>query len=194
MYSAEYSKRLVEFNNTEKYQAELAELERLLQLESHHTVLDFGCGIGTAILQIGQKVKDIRGYDVNFFEDSKIPSHQFWKGDNIKFDRIYFMHSLAHMVGAKRALKELVEFNLAPGGKIVVITPNKSWLLRKNGADFKSDDTVIEHFTIRSIHDLFHEIGMVCETISQFSHDRASDFIYEPYELKERLCCVAINP
>lgn len=191
MYSAQYSKRLVDFNSTEKYKAELAELERLLQLEPHHIVLDYGCGIGTALTHLNSKA-EVYGYDVNTFEDSVIPEDKIWTGGDDKFDRIYFMHSIAHIFEVKELLTELKENNLAPGGKIVVMTPNKSWLMRKNGRDFKSDDTVIEHFTNRSLYDLFNQAGMMCEYVGQFSYDKASDVIFE--NIRERLCLVASNP
>lgn len=192
MYSAEYSKRLSQFNNTEKYKAELNFLEKLLELETHHSVLDYGCGIGTAVLRMSETARDVRGFDVNVFDDSVIPSCKVWRGGPEKFDRIYFMHSLAHIPNVKDVLHNLKENHLAPAGRIVVITPNKVWLRKKNGGkDLKSDDTVIEHFTLYDLLKLFQGIGMTCEHIGQYSHDALTDFPDATRPVKERLYFVA---
>ena len=190
MYSKEYSKRLVRFNGTPQYQAELTKLGDLLDLKSYHSVLDYGFGVGTALMEITKKTKHTFGYDVNTFEDSIVPDHPIWKGGKERFDRIYFMHSIAHIPNISDVLKQLMTDNLAPDGKIIVITPNKLWLRAKNGEDVKSDDTAIEHFTMRTLYNLFRGIGMTCD-VGQYSYDEGTDFVYKDIELKERLYSVS---
>lgn len=162
MYSAEYPKRLAQFNSTDKYQRELRLLHRLLNTRPGLKVLDYGCGIGTAMKYLAPYCAIIRGYDVNNFLDKDIPAN--WVDDGTgKFDRIYFMHAIAHIPNIREVVKDLVRDRLFPGGKIIVITPNKIWLREKNGGvDIKSDDTVVEHFTGSTLHDVFVDTPLKC--------------------------------
>jgi trans-aconitate methyltransferase len=171
MYSKEYSKRLVQFNSTDKYQRELYKLKQQLNALPEHDILDYGCGIGTAMRYINSTTgATVRGFDVNHFVDLAVPDEWMQYDAAQKFDCIYFMHSLAHIPHPDYVLRGLVINNLKPNGKIVVMTPNKMWLRAKNGGqDIKSDDTVVEHFAAGQLRDLMHSAGLQVAVIDQYS-------------------------
>lgn len=151
----DYKQKLIDFNSTEKYQRELQFLAGLIGNETAD-VLDFGCGIGTAVKYLSQHIEGkVYGYDIKHYSDEK---HNWYleQTPRAKYGHIYFMHSLAHIENVEQTLIKLKE-NLLPGGKITVITPNKSWL--EEIGDTKSDQTVIDHFTPESIYSLFYRAG-----------------------------------
>jgi hypothetical protein len=148
----DYKERLIQFNSTDKYKAELKFIASLLQGEG--TLLDFGCGICTAIDYFGQHTDLVcEGYDINPYSGNwylrSLPIHT-------KYNHITFIHSIAHIENIEQTLKEL-KGNLAKGGIITVLTPNLDWINLKG--DTKSDPTVINHFTSDSLRDLFITCG-----------------------------------
>lgn len=156
----DYSDRLKYFNNTDKYRRELKFLLGMID-QGYSEILDYGCGIGTAIHYIYDTRKEhgrnviVRGYDINnYFKE-----RPFWLIDGEPtglYHHITFIHSLAHISEPKKILEGL-KTNLLPKGQITVITPNKEWI--EAVGDTKSDPTVLEHFTSESLADLFTSCG-----------------------------------
>tara|TARA_R110000868_G_scaffold35798_1_gene127841 strand:- start:11210 stop:11776 length:567 start_codon:yes stop_codon:yes gene_type:complete len=161
MYSKDYSKRLKDWNASEKYRDEVDFLNSLLAIQSGNKVLDYGCGIGTAIKLLSEKhpQAQVYGYDVNRFEDRVVDDFYIRSDFYFQFDRIYFMHSLAHIPDVVGMLSRLHQF-LKPETRVVVITPNSDWLwLKNNCKEVKTDKTVVNHFTSKSLKNTFELAG-----------------------------------
>jgi len=172
MYSKDYCKRLRDWNNSEQYKSEIDFLNSLLQIHGNDKVLDYGCGIGTAIKMLSEKhpQAQIYGFDVNRFEERVVDDFYIRSEFYFQFDRIYFMHSLAHIPDLVNMLQRLYDFQ-KPNAKLVVITPNYDWLWLKNGhKDVKSDSTVICHFTMKSLKDTFLEAGYEIEMSGMYGN------------------------
>lgn len=155
MESVEYGKKLKEFNSTPKYRRELEFLFQLISPKKNDRIIDYGCGIGTAVKVIRSRGFNTRGYDVRHYWDKK-PA---WLIDGFPHcDIVYFMHSLAH-IEKPEALLKTIRSMLSPGGKVVVITPNRSWTEIYQKPDYVPDPTVIRHFTSTSLESLFDVTG-----------------------------------
>ena len=168
----DYRERLIQFNSTEKYLSELKFLSALIGNEP--TVLDYGCGIGTAIKYLGQHTESIvRGYDVKCHAEEK--SNWFLEHPpQEKYSHIYFMHSLAHIGHPVDVITRLRD-NLTDGGKITVITPNLDWLEAVGNTN--SDPTVVGHFTARTLRILFEVAGYT--TLQQGQFGKLNEELHE---------------
>jgi len=172
MYSKDYSKKLFEWNNSEQYKSEIDFLNSLLQIQPSNKILDYGCGIGTAIKMLSEKhpQAQVYGFDVNRFDGRVVDDFYIRSEFYFQFDRIYFMHSLAHIPDVVGMLGRLFDFQ-KPQAKVVVITPNYDWLWLKNGMkEVKTDKTVIRHFTLKSLKDTFLEAGYEIEMAGMYGH------------------------
>lgn len=150
-----YKQKLIDFNSTPKYKAELKFLRGLIGEETAD-ILDFGCGIGTAINYLSERIEGkIYGYDVKHYLEEKNNWYVEQK-PAAQYGHIYFMHSLAHIENVQGTLNNLKD-NLLPKGKITVITPNLDWL-REIGITH-SDPTVVRHFTPESLKRLFTSLN-----------------------------------
>lgn len=193
MNPEQYAKKLADFNSTEKYQKEL---EFLGKLVPHGYLLDYGAGIGTAARYLRSyrsgkvrrtnrvKVIEPGGYYHGDAMDLKI--------DNIKFDCVYFMHSIAHIEGIEKALLNVRNNLLVDGGEVVVITPNKEFIEKKKVDnfglnDYKPDPTVLNHYYIWDLEMLFLSIDFDIVQVGKFGIERVDG---EP----ERLFLVAKKP
>jgi SAM-dependent methyltransferase len=156
----DYSERLKYFNSTDKYRRELKFLLGMIDY-GYSEILDYGCGIGTAIHYIYDTRKEhgknviVRGYDINNYFKER-PNWLLDGEPQGQYHHITFIHSLAHIENVREVLISLKD-NLVDKGKISVITPNKEWI--DLVGDTKSDPTVKEHFTSKTLSDLF----MDCE-------------------------------
>jgi 2-polyprenyl-3-methyl-5-hydroxy-6-metoxy-1,4-benzoquinol methylase len=152
-----YKQKLIQFNSTEKYKSELKFLHGLIGNETA-PVLDYGCGIGTAVRYFDERLDCIvKGYDPNDYgiHDTRI-MHDEPQGE---YGHIYFMHSLAHIPDVDKLLVKLKD-NLLPKGKITVITPNLDWLNYMNHfKETRTDTTVIKHFMPNELESLFNKLG-----------------------------------
>lgn len=165
----DYSERLKYFNSTDKYRRELKFLLGMLD-QGYSEILDYGCGIGTAIHYIYDTMKEhgrtviVKGYDINNYFEHR--PHWLIEGEpQSLYHHITFIHSLAHIANVKEVLISLRD-NLLPRGKITVITPNKEWI--KIIGDTKSDPTVIDHFTPETLNKLFVDCGYTVVQQGQF--------------------------
>lgn len=153
---AEYKDKLIRFNSTDKYRMELVVLEGLLYPMSGRAILDYGCGIGTAVEYFRGKGLMCFGYDrFNYFAEQP---EWFVVETSLKFDTVYFMHSLAHIDALDYKLQSLKEV-INPGAEIVVITPNEDWMKAVGGKDYIPDPTVIQHFTGERLRKRFEDNG-----------------------------------
>jgi len=156
----DYKERLVKFNSTEKYFAELVFLRKLLEPASGDRILDYGCGTGTCIRFISQDGCHVKGFDtVRYLED---PDSRLYMEEAEKFNKIYFLHSIAHIPDLPEVLVNLKTLHLERGGKIFVITPNREFddLFRLKRTDpVHTDPTVQKHFSLAELEELFVQSG-----------------------------------
>lgn len=163
MNSEEYAEKLQRFNATQKYRAEIDFLLGLFPKKSDF-ILDYGCGLGTAVNYINTKtINFARGYDIKQYN----PDFEYVERVVDKYDVIYFMHSFAHIHYIGQELVRL-KANLRDGGVVVVITPNKEWLQSSSNPDYIPDPTVFRHYTQQELHKLFVSCGYEVKQAGQF--------------------------
>lgn len=162
-----YKEKLKTWNNTDKYRNELKFLCGLIGGGYNGHILDYGCGIGTAIKYLSIKTNHfIRGYDVVKYLDEE--DETLYDNDLInKYDIIYFNHSIAHIPNIQDVLISL-KGSLVPKGRIIVITPNWEWMDK----GYNEDKTVIKHFDVNTLSNLFLSAGYKIDNIGQFGEVR----------------------
>lgn len=160
-----YKLKLIQFNSTKKYLAELDFLYSLMNINNKSLVLDYGCGIGTSVERLISIGVNAFGYDKYNFVDGN--PHWYIKEINIKYSDIYFMHSLAHIDDIDSILLKCKDM-LQESGSITVITPNLDWLNLMANNNYKPDTTVIKHYNISELKDLFVNLGFNIVQIGQF--------------------------
>lgn len=141
-----YKEKLLQFNATEKYQRELAALEKALDIKPKEKILDYGCGTGFALFNLMHRHNcEVFGYDAN---DYFTGNRYFYRNELFfRVDKAYFMHSFAHIPRPERQLIQLRTEFLKAGGRIVIITPDADWLKKNQRPGYIPDPTVIRHYT-----------------------------------------------
>ena len=159
MNNSEYAEKLKQFNKTDKYRAERDFLFSLMSPQEGEAILDYGCGTGT-LVNVLRTVYDAKayGYDVNDFEREG-DNNWYIKETALLFDKVFFMHSLAHVDDIYRKLETLRRDGLKEKGRVYVITPNKLWLDKQNKDGYIPDPTVIRHFSPDKLGDIFRDCG-----------------------------------
>lgn len=160
----DYKQKLIDWNNTDKYKKEIAFLEQLIQPRIYTNILDFGCGIGTAMDKFS-----CYGYDIHYFYSGRNESYYYNHLPDIDFCDIYFMHSIAHIPNITETLNILKN---KYGGRVqgksrlrtTVITPNAEWLDK----DYNNDNTVIKHYTQSELCKVFIDCGFTIQLVGQF--------------------------
>lgn len=158
----DYKDKLRAFNSSDKYKMEVEFLNKLLGLPSvfWSQILDYGCGLGHAAYELCAD-----GFDVNDYKEKEISNYYLNELPDKQYDRIYFMHSIAHIKNINDVLKKLRQkYNPT----ITVITPNKSWI--DMVGDTKSDPTVIKHYNQEELQKLFIECGYDVYLSGQFGN------------------------
>lgn len=165
----EYKSRLKQFNETTKYQAERNFLIRLLNPQKEEKILDYGTGLGRMVHYLNFNYgTNCFGYDLHNLrevDDEMLFRTEFF----FKFQKVFFMHSIAHIHDLERRLVYLRENLLMPKAKIVVITPNMDWLsIIDQMKDYVSDNTVITHFNSAELKQIFETAGYKVTVCGQF--------------------------
>jgi len=157
---ASYHQKLIRFNATDKYRMEMELVKKLMDPEPGEMVLDYGSGLGHMVCYLQEETRaKVFGFDIQeWWKEDERPN---WFKDNIwfKLDYIYFMHSFAHIPDVVDQLINLRENCLNPGGKIIVMTPNKLWLDKFDNPDYVPDPTVHKHYTQKELGDIFVRSG-----------------------------------
>ena len=162
----DYKERLRQWNSTEKYRDEVDLLFQLISAYAPNRVLDYGCGIGTAMHLLNRFNKfKVFGFDVNKYIDTDL----FYDND-IKntYDHVYFLHSISHIENIKEVILKLKTSGCTYRPAITVITPNASWL----DPGYKSDPTVIKHYTQSELKELFVSCGYEVTLLGQFGEEK----------------------
>ena len=158
-----YKEKLIQWNSTEKYNNELDFLYTLIQPEQDELILDFGCGIMTAIQKFNSYgVADFLGYDVAKYGEVE-NYHLYDKELNKKYNTIFLNHSIAHIQNPIATLMAL-RSNLCADGKIVIVTPNKRWL----DDGYNNDKTVVKHYDLETLSKLATDSLYRIEQVGQF--------------------------
>jgi len=162
-----YKDKLKAWNSTDKYRKELDFLYGLLDVKENEVILDFGCGIMTAINNFNDRGEAFfYGYDVEEYGEQDY-YHLYDKQIQRKYDTIYFNHSIAHIQDPVKVLKAL-RTNLSDGGKIVIVTPNLEWLDKW----YMGDHTIVKHYNVVTLGFLVQEAGYKIELSGQFGETR----------------------
>ena len=151
----EYADKLKGFNSTPKYKTELDLLAFLGEFNEGDTILDYGCGIGTAIDYFRAKGIKVYGYDRFNYVNHDYISDSY---PLAMFNKVYFMHSIAHIEDIINKLIVLKD-GLQNGAEVIVITPNLNWLNAKGNKGYKPDTTVITHFDNLTLKYIFEKAG-----------------------------------
>jgi len=182
-----YKNKLIEFNKKKKYLDELVFLSKLINPQTNDVILDFGCGIGTAIKYIKSNNNiTVVGYDItNYYQQDDIKIYTNFDElllNEKGIDKIYFLHSFAHIGNVEIIIKGL-RASLKPNGEIIVITPNLEfdtyYKKLSNEPDYKNDVTVIQHYNQATLKEVFEECGFFSKTIGQFGDCPSDNLINE---------------
>ncbi len=152
-----YKGKLERFNSTDKYQQEMEFIYKVISPEHADFILDYGCGTGYMVTELNEFPWEgsYYGYDIGFkylkYKKEDIFADEF----DVKFDHIYFMHSLAHISDIETVLNNIKD-KLTDHGKVHVMTPNKLWLDIISQNNYEADPTVVQHFTPLSLEKLFY--------------------------------------
>ena len=140
-------------------------LTAMMQI-GNERVLDYGCGIGTFVEHLKTETSgDIYGYDTRPY----FTEQPFWFRTEFYFtlNKVFFMHSIAHIDDLEQRLEELKQF-LEPKAEIFVLTPNKIWLDYMTNANYKPDKTVVKHRTQGQLIQLFTDLDYKIIQSGQF--------------------------
>ena len=168
---SDYQQKLIGFNNTPKYKREMSFLTTLVNPQKTDKILDYGCGTGTMMDDMREEDgPTVYGYDVQYYIEE--PDCFWWRQElTFQFNKVYFMHSIAHIPDIEQKLIKLKEEFLLPNSQVYVLTPNASWMTAKNNPDYIPDPTVVEQFTPKSLEDLFIRCGFKIEILGQFGEE-----------------------
>ena len=157
MTNDEYKLKLIQFNATEKYKGEIDFLASLMHIKGSENILDYGCGTGYMVRYIRNVYGcNCYGYDVDDYITEE-DEHFFRKEYHFSFDKIYFMHSFAHIEDMDFVFDTLDEWALKSNGYIYIITPNKEWLDLQSKKNYIPDPTVARHYDLSSLSRLVQE-------------------------------------
>src|SRR3972149_6802076 len=163
----EYRRKLEGFNASPKYRDEMEFMIHFIAPSAAERILDFGCGIGTMMNEIKiRSAAQIYGYDKYDYSDGKD------QGDiknkySFKFDKIYMMHSIAHIENIDFEIGYLSHF-LNQNGSVYVMTPNRMWLAGQRTRGYDPDKTVVQHYNQDEITDIFEANAYRIDMIGQF--------------------------
>jgi hypothetical protein len=161
--SMTYKEKLIAWNSTEKYRKELDFLYGLINPKQGELILDFGCGLLTAVNYFNSKmVTFFYGYDVEEYGEQE-DYHLYDREIRRKYDTIYFMHSLANIKEPVKTLRAL-RTNLSDVGKIIIVTHNLECL----DMNYNINPSFVTNYDIQSISKLITEAGYTIDQIGQF--------------------------
>lgn len=162
-----YKEKLKGFNDTIKYRREEDFLLSLLDPKPGERILDYGCGLGRTVHRLRAMGYDAYGYDVTDYVENPSANY-FRRSYHFRFNKIYFMHSIAHVPSIDYTVGRLTQTFLESGGEIVVITPNEDWLLNQSTFGYEPDKSVIRHYGVKELRNLFGRHGFLVPLLGSF--------------------------
>ena len=180
----------------------LYRLERLLEymnIDSDHSVADFGCGSGILMELIASKVKSYVGIDFSeaFIKTAKqkkkqlsihnaeffcMDINEFCQKHIRMFDVGFAMDFSEHVYDEEweRILRS-IRMSLKPGGRLYLHTPNASFFLER----MKSKNFIVkqfpEHVAVRSLEDnvsLIKKAGFIVTQVRLLPHYNILRFVH----------------
>ncbi len=82
------------------------------------------------------------------------------------FDKIYFMHSFAHIDPA--IVFKNFDWALKENGVVYIFTPNADWLTEKRNDGYIADPTVYNHYTMPELCNMFKDNGFKIQELGQY--------------------------
>jgi ubiquinone/menaquinone biosynthesis C-methylase UbiE len=168
MTKEEYINKLRRFNSTEKYILELDFLLGLIQPYPNNKIIDYGCGVGTAVKyyrNITQRIS-FMGFDIVDHVSTEKTKTPLWFIQELEnCDVVYFLHSFAHIPNISKVLLEMRE---KVKKKVIVITPNAQWLRLQINENYIPDPTVVMHYTHDELVETFEDVGFKISISGQF--------------------------
>jgi len=157
MERIDYRNKLIGFNQTDKYKNELSFLYGLIQPYPRQKIIDYGCGIGTAVKYLNNiSEAETKGFDIINYTNDDINERPYWFIQDLEHcNTLYFFHSFAHIPNISDLLLKMREFVK----KVVVITPNEQWLRLQRDENYVPDPTVVMHYTNDELIELFEDTG-----------------------------------
>lgn len=166
-----YIEKLIQFNSTLKYQREQKFLFKLVEAKHNEKVLDIGCGLGRTVRFFRSKGVECFGYDVNDYIE-KPDAHMFRSEFHFQFDKVYFMHSFAHIPNAEHMIGDTLEKVMKDDGTVTVITPNRDFIQHLSDVtSYVPDETVVQHYNLNDLTNIFGSNGYVVEHAGQLGNN-----------------------
>ena len=175
MNHKEYLQKLQGFNQQRKYWNEINYMQKIMDLKPGELVLDYGAGTGYMAEQLRARTgAKVYAYDIH---------DQYYLGDPDYFktslhfyvDKIYFMHSLAHIENPADTLKLLADKFLKNNGMMYILTPNAEWIEFHKDENYEPDPTVLKHYDAWDMHQLM--MGAEAEEVWTNQPDPETDLI-----------------
>lgn len=141
---------------------------RLIDPQADEKILDYGCGLGRLVWRLrgGKYLAQSYGFDINNFRE-RDNENIFRDSYHFPFDKIYFMHSFAH-IHPDKLFPSVFRHGLNSGGKVIVLTPNKDWVESMMNPGYIPDETVIQHYNPEELRDIFTQNGYTIEQQGQY--------------------------
>lgn len=162
-----YKEKLSSFNDTRKYELESFFFRKLIDAKLNEKVLDYGCGLGRMVWQLRMQEIDAYGFDVVNYRENDNPVI-FRNEYHFAFDKIYFMHSFAHLPKPEALFETYFKDLLKTGGRVYIFTPNRDWLDYMKDESYIPDTTVVRHYNLAELKNLFGRFGYVVEQEGQY--------------------------
>lgn len=171
-----YQEKLRQFNSTPKYLGEMEFMRNKMNIQKKEKVLDVGCGTGYMCEYLRKQTSgDLYGYDKDF-KLLDVKDSFYYRGEfHFKFDKMYFMHSFAHIP----TITQLLNYWREHVKDIYILTPNKSWLECQTNETYKPDKTVYKHYTIADLEVLLE--------LTDFNLIQSEGYGPECRDFKERI-------
>lgn len=183
---AYYTGRIMLFNVSEKGRAEINEVIRLLRESSvKGRILDVGCGPGLNVAALRDACEDWRPIGVDFSPKGieiairevggiflNLDAHHLSFRDE-SFPAVVMTHAIGHVADPGAVLGEIRRV-LAPGGTMVMTTPNRRYVevyrvFNERGLiPYRPDTTVLRYYDRAALEETLSAAGFSVKSIRPF--------------------------
>lgn len=165
----DYVAKVAAYQQRESWETEARRLIDHTPIRPLARVLDFGCGTGKFARLLSPRCRVVVGYDVmpEMLAEARkdCPRNVFFL-DNIDtthpYDAIFALHVLGHVPDPRLTLARLYDL-LIPGGRLVILNPNKHHTRLRKPVDwlkgYRGDPTLHHHFAVSELTELADIFG-----------------------------------